>query len=88
MIGCLMGAGEEMHGGERILFARQVDPSLRARELTVELDMAKFAADLQPYVGAATSPSDMLQRFGQFALDANRGLARRRVGRGDRDQPA
>ena len=52
------------------LFARQVDPALQARELTVELDMAKFAADLQPYVGGATSPSDMLQRFGQFALDA------------------
>ena len=52
------------------LFGRQVDPALQARELTVELDMAKFAADLQPYVGGATSPSDMLRRFGQFALDA------------------
>jgi NTE family protein len=52
------------------LFARQVDPALQARELTVELDMAKFAADLQPYVGGATSPGDMLRRFGQFALDA------------------
>ena len=52
------------------LFARQVDPALQARELMVELDMAKFAADLQPYVGGATSPGDMMRRFGQFALDA------------------
>ena len=52
------------------LFARQAEPARQARELTVELDMAKFAADLQPYVGGATSPSDLLRRFGQFALDA------------------
>jgi NTE family protein len=52
------------------LFARQVEPALAARELMVELDLAKFAADLQPYVGGATSPGDMLRRFGQFALDA------------------
>ena len=52
------------------LFARQAEPVRQARELTVELDMAKFAADLQPYVGGATSPSDLLRRFGQFALDA------------------
>ena len=52
------------------LFARQVDPALQARELMVQLDMAKFAAGLQPYVGGATSPGDMMRRFGQFALDA------------------
>ena len=52
------------------LFARQVDPALQSRELTAELDMAKFAADLQSSVGGATSPGDMLRRFGQFALDA------------------
>jgi NTE family protein len=52
------------------LFARQVDPALAARELMVELDLAKFGADLQPYVSGATSPGDMLRRFGRFALDA------------------
>ncbi|MGD0704018.1 MAG: patatin-like phospholipase family protein [Trebonia sp.] len=52
------------------LFARQVDPALQARELMVELDLAKYGADLQPYVGAATSPADLLRRFGRFALDA------------------
>jgi NTE family protein len=52
------------------LFARQADPALQSRELMVELDLAKFGADLQPYVGGATSPGDMLRRFGRFALDA------------------
>jgi NTE family protein len=52
------------------LFARQVDPALQARELMVELDLAKYGADLQPYVGGATSPADLLRRFGRFALDA------------------
>jgi NTE family protein len=74
VIGTSAGAtvAAQLGGGLSLdeLFARQVDPALQARELTVELDMAKFAADLQPYVGGATSPADMLRRFGQFALDA------------------
>jgi len=30
------------------LFARQVEPALQARELTAEMDLTKYAADLQP----------------------------------------
>jgi NTE family protein len=52
------------------LFARQVEPALQARELTAEMDLTKYAADLQPYMTGITSPGDMLRRFGQFALDA------------------
>ena len=52
------------------LFARQVEPALQSRELTAELDMAKFAADLQPYLTGVASPDDMLRQFGKFALDA------------------
>jgi NTE family protein len=52
------------------LFARQVDPALAARELLVELDLATFGADLQPYLDGAASPGDLLRRFGRFALDA------------------
>jgi NTE family protein len=74
VIGTSAGAtvAAQLGGGLALdeLFARQVDPGLQARELTVELDMARFTADLQPYVGGATSPGDMLRRFGQFALDA------------------
>jgi len=52
------------------LFARQVEPALQSRELMVELDLAKFGADLQPYMARAVSPDDMLRQFGRFALDA------------------
>jgi NTE family protein len=52
------------------LFARQIEPALQSRELMVELDMAKFAADIQPYMARVVSPDDMLRQFGRFALDA------------------
>jgi NTE family protein len=52
------------------LFARQVEPGLQASELTAEMDLTKYAADLQPYMRGISSPGDMLRRFGQFALDA------------------
>jgi NTE family protein len=52
------------------LFARQVEPALQARELTAEMDLTKYAAELQPYMSGITSPGDMLRRFGRFALDA------------------
>jgi NTE family protein len=52
------------------LFARQVVPALQSRELMVELDLAKFGADIQPYMARAVSPDDMLRQFGRFALDA------------------
>ena len=52
------------------LFARQAEPALQSRELMVELDLAKFGADLQPYMARAVSADDMLRQFGRFALDA------------------
>ena len=52
------------------LFARQAEPALQSRELMVELDLAKFGADIQPYMARAVSPDDMLRQFGRFALDA------------------
>jgi NTE family protein len=52
------------------LFARQVEPRLQSRELMAEIDMEKFAADLQPYMAGVASPGDMLRGFGKFALDA------------------
>ncbi|HEX4092699.1 MAG TPA: patatin-like phospholipase family protein [Trebonia sp.] len=52
------------------LFARQVEPDKQSRELMVELDMTKFAADIQPYMARVASPDDMLRQFGRFALDA------------------
>jgi NTE family protein len=52
------------------LFARQVDPALQSRELMAEIDWAKFAADLQPYLAGASTPAEELRKFGEFALDA------------------
>ena len=52
------------------LFARQVEPALQSREPVVELDMKKFAADIQPYMARVTSPDDLFRAFGRFALDA------------------
>ena len=74
VIGTSAGAtvAAQLGGGLSLdeLFARQVEPALQSRELTAELDMAKFAADLQPYLTGVASPDDMLRQFGKFALDA------------------
>jgi NTE family protein len=52
------------------LLARQVDPALQARELMAEVDWAKFAAELEPYLAGAGTPAEKLRRFGEFALNA------------------
>ena len=52
------------------LFARQVEPALQSREVMVELDLAKFGAEIQAYMARAVSPEDTLRQFGRFALDA------------------
>jgi NTE family protein len=52
------------------LFARQVDPALQSREIAAEVDLAKFAEDIGPYLAQATSPGDTLRLFGAFALAA------------------
>jgi NTE family protein len=53
------------------LFARQVDPALQSRELMAVVDWAKFAADLEPYMAGASTPTEQLRNFGRFALDAD-----------------
>jgi NTE family protein len=52
------------------LLARQVDPALQARELMAEVDWARFAAELEPYLAGAGTPGEKLRRFGEFALSA------------------
>jgi NTE family protein len=74
VIGTSAGAtvAAQLGGGLSLdeLFARQVEPALQSSELTAEMDLTKYAAELQPYMTGITSPGDMLRRFGQFALDA------------------
>jgi NTE family protein len=53
------------------LYARQVDPALQSREIPAEVDLAKFAEDIGPYLADATSPVDTLRLFGAFALAAS-----------------
>jgi NTE family protein len=53
------------------LFARQVDPQLQSRELMAVIDWATFAADLQPYISASSTPTEQLRGFGRFALGAD-----------------
>jgi NTE family protein len=53
------------------LYARQVDPALQSREIPAEVDLAKFAEDIGPYLAGATSPADTLRLFGAFALAAS-----------------
>jgi NTE family protein len=52
------------------LLARQVEPARQAREITVALDLEKFAADVQPFLADASTPAAQLRGFGQFALQA------------------
>ena len=52
------------------LLARQVEPAKQAREITVALDLEKFAADVQPFLAGASTPDAQLRGFGQFALRA------------------
>ena len=53
------------------LLARQVEPALQSRELMVELNWDKFAADLQPYMAGTSTQAEQLRNFGRFALDAD-----------------
>ena len=53
------------------LYARQVDPALQSREIPAEVDLAKFAHDIGPFLADAISPLDTLRLFGAFALAAS-----------------
>jgi NTE family protein len=74
VIGTSAGAtvAAQLGGGLSLdeLYARQVKPALQSRELAAGIDMATFAAGLQPYLAGVASPGDMLLRFGRFALKA------------------
>jgi NTE family protein len=54
-----------------MLFARQTDPALQAREISVELDMGKFAAEFTELITGVASPEEARRRIGGFALAAD-----------------
>jgi len=53
------------------LFARQTQPALQSREIPVELDLDKLAADWAEIMAGVTSARDMLRRVGAYALAAD-----------------
>ena len=53
------------------LFARQVDPALQAREISVEVNMTEVAAEVTALLAGATSAQDIQRRVGAYALAAS-----------------
>ena len=53
------------------LFARQTQPALQSREIPVELDLDKLAADWAEVMAGVASAQDMLRRVGAYALAAD-----------------
>jgi NTE family protein len=53
------------------LFARQTDPALQAKEIPVELDLERLAAEWAETMAGVTSPEDALRRVGAYALAAD-----------------
>jgi NTE family protein len=53
------------------LFARQADPSRQAREIPVDVELDKFAADWAELMAGVTSAQEALGRLGGYALAAD-----------------
>ena len=53
-----------------VLFARQTDPALQAREIAASIDLATFGASLRAALDGATSIEEGWRRIGTFALAA------------------
>lgn len=53
------------------LLARQTEPAKQASEISVELDMAKLAADFAELLAQATSTLDVGRRAGAYAIAAD-----------------
>ncbi|MEV6051341.1 patatin-like phospholipase family protein [Streptomyces sp. NPDC052107] len=54
----------------RELYARQVDPALQSAEITAELDVEKFVAELGAATGSAASMAELRSAMGRIALGA------------------
>ncbi|OIK25141.1 patatin-like phospholipase family protein [Streptomyces malaysiense] len=56
--------------GVEELYARQVEPSLQAREITAEMDIERFAAEIGVTMATAASPARLRSAVGRVALAA------------------
>ncbi|MEU1401006.1 patatin-like phospholipase family protein [Streptomyces sp. NPDC005728] len=52
------------------LYARQVDPALQPAEITAEMDLEKFAAEIGAAMGSAASVPELRRAVGRVALEA------------------
>ncbi len=52
------------------LYARQVEPELQAVEITADVDLPTFAAEIAAVMRSATTGPEMRRAVGKFALDA------------------
>jgi NTE family protein len=52
------------------LLARQTDPAKQATEIPAEVSLARLGEELAGYLAGVTSPQQILQRIGAYALDA------------------
>ncbi|MET7377316.1 patatin-like phospholipase family protein [Streptomyces sp. NPDC005526] len=52
------------------LYARQVDPALQAAEITAEMDLEAFAAEIGAALSSAADITEMRRAVGKFALGA------------------
>jgi NTE family protein len=75
LIGTSAGAAVAAQVGSGLsldaLFARQVDPALQAREISVEVNMTEIAAEFAALLAGATSAQDVQRRVGAYALAAS-----------------
>jgi NTE family protein len=52
------------------LFARQAEPTMQSAEITAQVDLATFGAEIGALLTGATSPEETLRRVGAYALQA------------------
>jgi NTE family protein len=52
------------------LLARQTDPAKQAAEIPAEVDLARLGEEIGGYLAGVTSPQQILQRIGAYALEA------------------
>src|SRR3984957_10322122 len=52
------------------LLARQTDPAKQAAEIPAEVDLARLGEEIGGDLAGVTSPQQILQRIGAYALDA------------------
>src|ERR1700722_6310030 len=74
LIGTSAGAAAAAQSGSGLplaeLLARQTDPAKQAAEIPAEVNLATLGEEIGGYLAGVTSPQQILQRVGAYALEA------------------